>query len=75
MVEQLQTVFEKKHALIRRRDVERRTGLSRSSIYEKISRDEFPSPVRLGGGRAVAWVDAEVDGWIAEQIQKSRKTA
>lgn len=55
--------------------VKQAVGLSRSAIYEKISRDEFPSPVRLGGGRAVAWVDAEVDGWIAEQIQKARKAA
>ncbi|MBF0371129.1 MAG: AlpA family phage regulatory protein [Magnetococcales bacterium] len=36
--------------IIRRPEVQNRTGLSRSSIYLKISRGEFPAPIRL------AWV-------------------
>jgi prophage regulatory protein len=42
------------------------TGLSRSSIYAAVSRNTFPSPVRLGV-RAVAWREQEVLEWINER--------
>lgn len=58
-------------ALLRRRQVEARTGLSRSTLYFYISRGDFPPPVRLGE-RAVAWVEGEVSDWIAERIVRSR---
>ena len=54
--------------LIRRSQVERRTGLACSSIYARIATGEFPKPVPLGG-RNVAWVESEVDAWINERIQ------
>ena len=44
--------------------VMRRTGLSRSTIYEMIGRGEFPQQVRLGR-RAVGWIAADVDEWIS----------
>ena len=40
--------------------VKARTGLSRSTIYLRISRGTFPAPVSLGG-RAVGWIEAEVN--------------
>ncbi|MHA3977425.1 helix-turn-helix transcriptional regulator [Halovulum sp. GXIMD14794] len=49
--------------LYKRPEVEQRTGLSRSSIYEKMRLGEFPRPVRIGK-RAVAWRADDVDGWI-----------
>jgi prophage regulatory protein len=52
--------------------VKMRTGLSRSSIYLRISQGAFPSPVSLGG-RAVGWVESEVDEWLAHRITESRK--
>lgn len=53
--------------LLRRKQVESRTGLSRSSIYKLISEDNFPKPIKLGQ-KAVAWVDHQVDHWIAMKI-------
>jgi prophage regulatory protein len=53
--------------LLRRPDVERRTGLSRSTIYARMAAGKFPQAVSLG--RAVAWVEAEIDAWIEERIQ------
>jgi prophage regulatory protein len=44
--------------------VKARTALSRSTVYNMISRGDFPSPVRLGP-RAVGWLEAEVEEWIA----------
>ena len=46
-------------------------GLSRSSIYLRISEGSFPKPISLGG-RAVGWIESEIQGWVEQQIQVSR---
>ena len=51
-----------------------RTGLSRSTIYVRLDQGRFPRPVSLGG-RAVGWIEAEVDEWIRERIAASRSDA
>lgn len=48
-----------------------RTGLSRSTIYVRLEQGRFPRPVSLGG-RAVGWIESEVDEWIRERIAASR---
>ncbi len=58
--------------ILRLPDVKSRTGLSRSSIYLKISENSFPPPVSLGGKRAVGWIETEVQEWIEQQIKLSR---
>lgn len=58
--------------ILRRKQVQARTGLSRSSIYLKISEGVFPQPVRLGA-RAVGWIEGEIDAWLVAQVEKSRK--
>lgn len=65
--------------LIRRREVERRLGVSRSTIYDKLSPasprhdPNFPKPVSLGGcGRSIGFVEAEVDEYIAALVDASR---
>ena len=62
------------HTILRLPQVKARTGLSRSTIYLRISEGRFPKPVSLGG-RAVGWIEAEVNDWLSEQIDNSRKTA
>ena len=52
-------------------EVMARTGLSRSTIYVRLDQGRFPRPVSLGG-RAVGWIEAEVDEWIRDRIEKSR---
>ena len=47
------------------------TGLSRSSIYQRISEGSFPEPISLGA-RAVGWLEHEIQAWIEEQIELSR---
>ena len=54
--------------------VKARTGLSRSTIYLRISEGRFPKPVSLGGC-AVGWVEAEITEWLNQQIEASRKAA
>ena len=59
------------HNILRLPAVKQRTGLSRSSIYLKISNEEFPAPISLGD-RAVGWIDSEIDKWISERIGEER---
>ena len=49
-----------------------RTGLSRTSIYMAISEGRFPKPIHLTE-RAVGWIDSEIDDWISQRIEESRK--
>ena len=60
--------------LIRLPEVRQRVPLSRSMIYLLVSRGEFPKPVSLGR-RSVAWVEAEVEAWVAARISGSRRNA
>lgn len=57
--------------LILRPEVERKTGLSRSSIYERMAAGTFPKARREPGEQGVWWVESEVDAWIAERIARS----
>ena len=50
-------------AILRRPAVEARTGLSRSTLYAMMARDDFPQPVRLGV-RAVGWRESDVAAWL-----------
>ena len=61
-----------REALLRRKQVEARTGLPRSSLYALISANKFPKPIILSG-RTVAWVESSVDQWIAERIAVSKE--
>ena len=49
--------------LLRRRDVEKITGMSRSSIYRLMQESEFPRPVRVGPS-AVRWKSSDITAWI-----------
>ena len=70
MAEQISTVL----AILRRKQVEARTGLSRSTIYLRVSEGTFPKPVNLGA-RAVGWIESEIAAWVTGRIDASRKVA
>lgn len=57
--------------LLRRREVEAKTGLSRSTIYQRIREKTFPLPISLGS-KSVGWIKSEIDEWIAERVRLSR---
>lgn len=60
-----------KTTFIRLPEVKLRVGLCRSSIYAFIARGDFPRPYSLGG-RAVAWLESEIDGWIELRLQEGQ---
>jgi len=62
------------NAILRLPAVKARTGLSRSTIYLRIAEGTFPKPISLGG-RAVGWIETEVDDWLEHQIAASRESA
>ncbi len=62
------------HTILRLPAVKTRTGLSRSTIYLRVSQGTFPKPVSLGG-RAVGWMEAEIQEWLQRRIEASRKAA
>ena len=49
--------------LMRRREVEKITGMSRSSIYRLMQESDFPRPLRIGPG-AVRWKASDIIAWI-----------
>ena len=55
------------NAILRRSQVQGRTGLSRSTMYERIKAGVFPRPVLLGP-RAVGWPENEVAALNAARI-------
>lgn len=62
-----------KHAgrLLRRREVQHITGLSRSSLYRLIAAGEFPKAIQLST-KSVAWLEVEVDEWVGARVTASR---
>ncbi len=68
--------------ILRRKQVEARTGLSRSTIYAKLRSNPkrpgdfdptFPKPISLGHAKAVGWIESEIDSWLSAQVERSRK--
>lgn len=66
--------------ILRRSQVEARTGLSRSTIYSRLKPNPkrpgdfdptFPKPVQLGA-KSVGWVESEVEAWLSAQVERSR---
>lgn len=56
---------------LRLKQVEAKTGYKRSTLYLKITRNEFPKPISLGA-RAVAWDSCAVDAWMDSRVQASQ---
>jgi predicted DNA-binding transcriptional regulator AlpA len=47
------------------------TGLTDKWFYKLIKDGEFPKPVKLG--RSSRWLKSEVENWLQERINQSRK--
>lgn len=60
--------------LIRRGEVEVRTGLARSTIYAKVADGTFPKPVPIGL-RGKRWCGDEVNEWIEQRIAERDQAA
>ena len=63
---------QKSISILRRKQVEGITGLSRSSIYAMIDDGTFPKQINLSE-RSVGWLEHEVQEWLENRISASRK--
>jgi prophage regulatory protein len=54
--------------ILRRAEVEARSGFKRAHIYTLMKQGDFPRAIRLGK-RAVGWDSVEIDQWIAERAK------
>ena len=59
--------------LIRRKEVQAKTGLGASSIYAMMKSGEFPQCLNLSE-RRVAWIESDIDLWISERIKSHKAT-
>lgn len=59
-------------AILRLKHVKDRTGLARSTIYDRIKAGDFPAQVSLGA-RAVGWLESDIEAWITRQVEQSRQ--
>jgi prophage regulatory protein len=57
--------------LLRLPEVKATTGLSKSTIYARISEGTFPKQIPLGP-RLVVWVESDIQNWISEQVSAVR---
>lgn len=52
-------------------EVVRRTAMSKSTIYQRMSENRFPQSVKLGD-RMARWHEQEIEAWIQRKIDASR---
>lgn len=58
-------------SLLRLPEVQRRTGYSKAWIYRLLKDGKFPASIKIGS-RAIAFIESEVDEWVAQRIAESR---
>jgi len=54
--------------ILRRKDVELLTGLSRSTIYRHVSAGTFPAPIKLTE-RLIGWRESAISGWVESRTE------
>ena len=59
------------HKIIRLPEVKNLTGLSRTTIYLRMHKGEFPQSIPLGV-RAIGWYAADIDKWIEQRVVSSK---
>ena len=59
------------HKIIRLPEVQEMVGLSRPSIYRRISTGDFPATISLGD-RAVGWLQSDIELWLDKRIAASK---
>ncbi|EHF5150734.1 AlpA family phage regulatory protein [Salmonella enterica] len=60
-----------KPTLITAREALKRVQRSKSWLYTRLSKGEFPRPVRVGA-RSISFVESEVTEWIKNQMNEYR---
>jgi prophage regulatory protein len=60
--------------ILRRPEVERRTGYKNTTLWRKEKKGEFPRRISLDpNGMAVGWFEDEIDAWVCARIREAVK--
>ena len=60
--------------LITKDEVGERTAINLHTLRRMVRQGQFPAPVKISPQR-IAFVESEVDGWIADRNSEAGKTA
>ena len=60
--------------ILRCKDVIKKTGLPRTTIYDMVRDKIFPSPIQLGP-RTTGWVEEEIEKWLLEKVRMRDEVA
>jgi prophage regulatory protein len=60
-------------SIIRNPEVQKRTGLSGSTLWRLEQAGQFPARVQLGSPQAVGWYEDEVDDWVNSRSRAGGK--
>jgi prophage regulatory protein len=54
--------------IVRPTEVQNRLGVSRAKFADMVAKGQFPKPFTIiPGGRAVGWLERDVDAWIVQR--------
>ncbi len=54
--------------ILRHADVQKKLSVSRAKLSLMIAAGQFPKPFTIiPGGRAVGWLESDIDAWIMER--------
>ena len=56
-------------SMLRIADVAKKTALDKSTIWEKVKKEQFPKPYKHG--KVTAWKESDVDEWIEQNYTQA----
>lgn len=59
------------NAILRRKQVQARVGISRSGIYAMMKSGLFPQSIKISA-RSVGWLEHEITAWLETRVNLSR---
>ncbi len=60
--------------VIRHVDVRAKLNVSSAKLFDMVAKGQFPKPFPIiPGGRAVGWLEHEVDAWIINRCSANRR--
>jgi len=62
--------------IVRHSRVREKLDVSEAKLFDMIAKGIFPAPFQIiPGGRAVGWLESDVDKWILDQKRRSQGEA
>jgi prophage regulatory protein len=62
--------------LVRHAQVRQKLDVSEAKLFDMIARGQFPKPFQIiPNGRAVGWLESDVDDWILARKRQSEEGA